>query len=390
MATVTFRKPKLVGLEGLLVPLDWYTWAASGVSFALVAILLSGITLKNGATWKKLITYFVQSWEWILSCLAAQYHGTCRIVRLVPHFPILVIICDLSFFLLGTVFYQGSMFSSLVAMTPPSLPSTLESVIYSRIQIITTNLLNPNGKNFTSLLNFALIDNVINATAKSSKLFQTLTDLKTRQSLIDTPSAFGTGLNISEARDVKFVNNISSRVTETFAIINVEQDLTAMLAGLGMKRNPYVVTHTESPIFFLVMPLSISRGFMGSIIYQTIGQLGQSGLNKLWEDLQITQVLFNRVKGRTSEEQYRKIFVTRNFGVKKEIIFEEAEQVPFCSLASVFVLCGGILSIALVAFIREWLSYEMVKLLGWQCLRMLSKLTKLKVCRRAKTLNLRN
>lgn len=48
--------------------------------------------------------------------------------------------CVMSFFLLGTVLYQGSMFSSVVAAVAPNLPTDLEAVVDSKIQIITTTM----------------------------------------------------------------------------------------------------------------------------------------------------------------------------------------------------------------------------------------------------------
>ncbi|OXA48654.1 hypothetical protein Fcan01_16232 [Folsomia candida] len=121
---------------------------ASGASFTLIAILLTRFALRNGATLAKAVGYFIKSWQWILSSLTGQYHGTPRMLRLVPSFPLLVIISLFAFFLVGTVFYQSSMFSSLVALTPPRLPSTLKSVVESKIQIITTTMTNVNDQFF--------------------------------------------------------------------------------------------------------------------------------------------------------------------------------------------------------------------------------------------------
>lgn len=39
MATVSYRKSNLEGLKALVMPLDQYTWAASGISFTLMAII---------------------------------------------------------------------------------------------------------------------------------------------------------------------------------------------------------------------------------------------------------------------------------------------------------------------------------------------------------------
>ncbi|OXA38721.1 hypothetical protein Fcan01_26540 [Folsomia candida] len=298
MATVALRRNKLVGLEALALPLDWYTWAASG---------------------------------WILSCLSAQYHGTPGILRLLPHFPILVIMCVVSFFLLGTVFYQGSMFSSLIARSPPDLPSNLKSVVDSKIQIITTSAFYETK----SLLKYLMIDDVISTTNKSTKLFHTLAELKARTSFIvslrrlytSNPSGFIIGLNISEGRNLQFENEVSTRVMDTFAIINGELDLDETLAGVGVNRDPYVVRHVDSPIFFLEIPLENTRNFLLS------------------------------AKLMTSNEQYRKIATARIFRGKKEMIFDEAEHVPLSALESIFMLCADELqnSNATYTPVAQWL-----------------------------------
>ncbi|OXA38659.1 hypothetical protein Fcan01_26539 [Folsomia candida] len=274
----------------------------------------------------------------------------------------------MSFFLLGTVFYQGSMFSSLIALTPPDLPSTLESVVDSKIQIITTSFLAIS----MSLLRYEIIDEVMNATGKSTKLFHTLTDLKARTSFIppSTSSSFGIALHISEARNLKFENNVFKKVMDTFAIINTEYDLDQLLAGMGVKRSPFVVRHTESPRFFINKPVTTTRGFASCVLYESIGQLVQSGLFKLWMDLQNTKNFAQGVAGGISKEQYRRIVANRIFGAKKQIIFEEAEQVELSSLENIVVLFAGIIGISIAAFMREWLTYQILSHLGWKCWRI--------------------
>ncbi|OXA46262.1 hypothetical protein Fcan01_19044 [Folsomia candida] len=274
MATVAIRRHKLIGLKALAMPLDWYTWAASGISFTFLAIFLSIIAFRDHGKLKNTFAYFIQTWGWILSCLSAQYHGTPGISRLLPNFPVLIIICAMCFFLLGTVFYQGSMFSSLIARTPPDLPSNLESVVDSKIPIITTSAYYETH----SLLKSLIIDDVISTTNKSSKSFHTLTELKAktiflyslRRLYMSSPSGFIIGLNISKGY-LQFDNKVSARVMDTFAIVNVELDLEETLAGVGVEN----------------------------------------------------------------------IATARIFGAKKEMIFDEAEQVPLSALENIFVLCAS-------------------------------------------------
>lgn len=43
LATITSKKSKLEGLQGVVMPLDWYTWVASLVCFILIALFISVI-----------------------------------------------------------------------------------------------------------------------------------------------------------------------------------------------------------------------------------------------------------------------------------------------------------------------------------------------------------
>ncbi|OXA41595.1 uncharacterized protein LOC118439035 [Folsomia candida] len=369
MATVSFGNRHLEGLRALVMPLDGYTWAASGISLTLLAVLLTTVSLKDGGSFKKGITFFIQSWRWILSSLSAQYHGTSAILKAVPHFPMLIIICLLSFFLLGTVFYQGSMFSSLIAHTPLGVPSTLEYVVDSEIQIITTSRIEAGTRKPTTLLRFIMDDDVIGEMNQSRKLFRTLTNLKSRINFIFAYYMFEIGLNISEGNKVEFEDGAFKRVKDTFAITNVDFELDEVLVGVGAKRDPYIVKHTESPIFFFNSPIFVTRGCMTSFIFESCGQLAQSGLYQWWHDLDVLDILIGNVKAGSDKVLPRKVIATRFFGAKKEVVFEEAKQVPLSALVGVLGLCGGILAVAVLAFVREILSNQPFKLVACKCKR---------------------
>ncbi|OXA36982.1 hypothetical protein Fcan01_28259 [Folsomia candida] len=384
MVTVSFRKRHLEGLKGLLTPLDSYTWAASGISLTLLAVLLTTASLKNSQSLKAGLTFFIQSCHWILSSLSAQYHGTPAILRAVPHFPILIIICVWSFFLLGTVFYQGSMFSSLIAHTPFAVPSTLEYVVESGIQILTTSRIMAGEPRPTSMLRH-IMDDVINTTDRSTKLFRTLIDLKSRVNFIFRFYMFEIGLNISEGHEVEFEDGTFKRVKDTFAIINVDYELDEVLEGVGFKGDPYILRHTEFPMFFADVPILISRGCMTSFIIDCCGRLAQSGLYKWWEDLDVLDVLLGNVKDASLKQLYRKLIAKRFFGAKNEIVFEEAKQVTLSALGGVIGLGGGILFFAGVAFVQELVSYQMLQYMAWKCKRgagVVLTVLKIKILRR--------
>lgn len=368
MATVSLSKLKLEGLQALVMPLDLYTWSACIVCFTLVAIFLSRIGIKEGGKNKTSIFNFIQYWQWILSCLSAQYHGTPNVLRLLPNFPIFVIICVLSFYLLGTVFYQGSMYSSLVAVSPPDIPSTLESVVDSKIQIITTSSsVDPEDTSRRiSLLKYITNEDVNNITINSTRLLHILMKFKEMPNFIysEPESHFVVGLDISARNDIHFENNVFKQVMDTFAIINLDYELDNFFSGIKVKNNPYINRHIEEPIFFLEMPISITRGFISSAIIEGFGQLEQSGIYRLWLDLGIKKAFMENILDKTSKNVYREAVLMRFFGARENIVFEEGKQVPLSALLGVLWLCAGILGVAIVTFIREVVTYEMLIYLG--------------------------
>lgn len=97
----------------------------------------------------------------------------------------------------------------------------------------------------------------------------------------------------------------------------MDDKLDEFLAGLRVKRDPYVAIHKEPSLFFINVPISITRGFLNSLVAQSFGQLAQSGLYKLWQDLENTAARTTRIKRQTNEEVYRKVILTTLFGTKK-------------------------------------------------------------------------
>lgn len=269
---------------------------------------------------------------------------------------------------MGTVFHQGSMFSSLVALTPPILPSTLESVVDSKIQIITTSAVTLNYFT-TSLLKYQMHDmgSTISTVASSAKLLSTLKQLESRMIFIDTESAFFTGFQISAGTKLEFEDKSVTPIMDTFAIINIDYELDNMLAGVGLERVPYVLRHIESSRFFREMATVVTRAFMSSAVSQISGLLAQSGVYKMWRDLELMKDLVSNIKGFTSTKQYRRVVVPRFFGVMNEVMFEEGKKVSLFAFEGTIRLCAAILSMTIVSFIREFVSYETLRCIAREC-----------------------
>ncbi|OXA42133.1 hypothetical protein Fcan01_23250 [Folsomia candida] len=369
MATVSFKKSTLEGLKGLMIPLNQYTWVASGVSFTFIALFLTISGLKSGDTFGQISLYFVQAWQWILSSLSGQYHQTPSIFRHIPHFRVLGVTCVLFFYLLGTVFYQGSMYSALIAVSPPDIASTMETVVDSKIQIITTSrvILDNIAIKASSLLIYVMNSDITNTTVNSARLFRTFSDLKDMLNFIHTGSEFLAGLNISEGFEVQFGDYSFKRVMDTFAVINSGYDLDEVLAGLEVKRQPYIIRHTELPTLFQNVPLTITLGFMSSFLFQGFGQLAESRLYEFWMALRNLQHLLKNVREKSSKEVYQKVLVTNFFGARKEIVFDEEKQVSLSALEGVLVLCAGSLGVAVFLFINELVAYSRIKYVIGKC-----------------------
>lgn len=266
-AVVAFMKHGTESFHALISPLDSYTWAAAMISFTLVASLLTTIALQDGEASKNPIAYFIQSWQWIMSSLSGQYHGTSEILRLSTHFALFVAVFVWSFYLLGTVFYQGSIFSALISFTPPDLPLTLKSLAFSNVQIITSSGTYGSQHKIGSLLKEVILNNLIKNNVSSIEL-SIATKLRTRARFIAAESEFLIGSAISRERNITFEKRVTKRAIDTFGIINVKHQLEEMLAGLRVRRDPYIVRHTEPSILYLNLPRFVSRGFITAIVSQ--------------------------------------------------------------------------------------------------------------------------
>ncbi|OXA38858.1 hypothetical protein Fcan01_26466 [Folsomia candida] len=312
LAAVSYKKSRVDGFQGFTSPLDVPTWAASGASFLLVSALLAGTKYSKSGVWRDFGSIFSQSMYWIFSCLCGQYHETPAIIRLMGVSSVLfVVLRVLMFFLVGSVFYQGSIFSSLIITLPPILPSTLESLVDSQIQIITTTRVYDSG--YRSMLTNFLIDDVINTTKPGSNLFHTLTQVKKRTKFIDSSSSFAVGLSISESLRVKFGSGEVNKVSDTFAVINAENELVEMLSAIGLMGDVHVVRSLEAPIFFINNPICIGGKMLLPLISIGFGQLAQSGLYERWEELENLKILIAQVKALKNRDLYRKAVISRLF-----------------------------------------------------------------------------
>lgn len=204
-------------------------------------------------------------------------------------------------------------------------------------------------------------------------------------------SHFAIGLNISKGLDVRIDLNGFQRLKDTFAVINEIEELKEILVGMVVERDAYIVRHTESPIFFIHMPVIVTRGYTTSVISQSFGQLAQSGLNKFWRELNDIANLVARIeKGTASKELCRKLVVKRFFKVNEEIMFDEAKSVSLFAVQGIFWLCASVLGVVIVAFIRELIKYEFEIYFGLRFSGRIAchlvALIKLKICRGYKSI----
>ncbi|OXA61944.1 hypothetical protein Fcan01_00370 [Folsomia candida] len=359
LAVVTFEKLKVDGVQGITLPLDVYTWAASGISFILISILLGGIGYKKSGVVRDCVSNFTQCAYWIFCCLCGQYHGTPAILSVTAlSCAVFVIFWVVMFFLVGTVFYQGAIFSSLIAMQPPSFSSDLESVVDSEIQIITTTYRYTNHHGYGSMLRDLLRDEISIMTKSDTGLLRILSKLNKSVEFIPTHSSFTVGLNISESWRVQFDSGEVKKAADTFAVLNLEGDLAEILAGIGLKGDPHIVTSLEEPIFFLQNPILVKRWFFYPFISHGFGQLAQSGLYDFWIELTSFSELMNTVRKYTTDELYRKVVITRLYKVRKEIVFEEEKSVSVSALDSVPPLVGVLFGAGLLIFLGESIKWQ--------------------------------
>lgn len=367
LAAVSFKRSKVDGILAVTLPLDVPTWAASAVSLLLISVLLAGIGFNKSGSLIDFKSNFLQCTYWILSCLFGQFHGTPAIIKLMGVYSaIFVVLWVLMFFLMGTVFYQGAIFSSLVTVQSPNLPSTLQSVVDSQIQIITTTPYYSNLNGYGSMFKALFLEDEINAAQTGTKHFRTLTDLKMRTKFIERASPFTLGLRISDSLPVKFDSGEVTSVMDTFAIINLEHDLVQILAGIKLKGDPQVVRSLEPSISIMHNPICVLGKIFLPQISQGFGQLAQSGLFQLWGDLDDGKELVSNVKKFTSEDLSRQVILTHLFGIRRKIVHEDAEPVSISALDGFLLLVVGLFAVALVIFLSESVTYEKLRYLGFK------------------------
>lgn len=98
---------------------------------------------------------------------------------------------------------------------------------------------------------------------------------------------------------------------------------------------------------------------MNSVISQSFGQLAQSGLHKLWQEFENIKNLIKYSESKTSKEIHRKLVIMGFFKKKKDILFEEGKPASVSALQGIIGLCAGGLSVAIMAFICEWIKYKL-------------------------------
>lgn len=184
-------------------------------------------------------------------------------------------------------------------------------------------------------------------------------------------SPFVAGLNISKS--FGFDINIDNGEV-TFAVLSLEREVKEMLDGLKLNRDLHVVMSKDTPIYFLYTPIGIRRGVWYSLISAGIGQLAQSGLFEFWGHLHAANEFLQELKKISVQDRsiYRKMVTIELFRVRKEIVFDE--QVSMSALGEVVALCGGVICAAIVGFMWEWLSYEVVRSIGRKCRQAVNRL----------------
>lgn len=226
-------------LGTFLTPFDSPTWIGIIISVLAISFVIAFPKLEESLS--RAATSFGKVLFWTYACLSGQYGGTNEILRILPSPKPFIVIAICSFFMIGSEFYQGSLFSSLIATIPPQLPQSNQEALDSNLEIITIGSTfgspNVHGKYEYSVVVDLMIPALLEKTSENSRLHQMLIKLKNKAIYVSTlyTGEFWAGWKISDSLEFDF-NHHKKQLKETFAIVGQVVHVSNFVEGLRTKR----------------------------------------------------------------------------------------------------------------------------------------------------------
>ncbi|OXA39332.1 hypothetical protein Fcan01_25914 [Folsomia candida] len=209
LTVISLKSSSLVeSFESFLLPFDAPTWTGIIVSVLGIAAVIALTKLES------VMYRFSTALFWTYACLTGQYDGTNDVLRMLPRSKIFIVTSVFFFFMIGTEFYQGSLFSSLITTSPPELPISTDELINLNLQIITTGYVYGGGGQTSTA-----VEMIYDSLRKSKYGTKLLTHLRRRSKFIPTRNSFMLGVQLANSQQFYFNRSIR-KLEETFAILD--------------------------------------------------------------------------------------------------------------------------------------------------------------------------
>lgn len=348
--TIVTNFPTTVGsLETLFSPFDYFTWTFLLLSCIAIIVLIYSE--------RKLLSLSTLKFEPIFN-LVSQLIGQGSFYFGNLNFKTIAVFWSFFCYILMENLYQGSIYSCLTVTLPPSVPKTIEDVISSNLQVITTssilsvlviqqNLSVLQHKILPDLIPWFPADSAYSRTIQkfnSSLYFLNLRDI-TRADIAAT---------ISNSQDI-LASNKTIRTSGTFAVMDDKNDLnnfSSLMKILGKRL--LIKGHSGHMDFYTFYVDVVKTNFIVPKLYEGINRLVESGIYGRWGAMNDLKADLEEMR-KVGSEPYRKLFRMEMVGTGRDDFKEDwtADPVPFEAIKYMFGLCLIILSLTCCVSLLE-------------------------------------
>lgn len=362
---IVTRKQLINNFNALLKPFDGAIWMFSLISFVAFVVVGSVISRCGGSPRDRpsrgLQWIIVDQTMWALSVIFSQsdeavtnrefLNGNKKLALTIASWYF-------STFLLSMA-YQSGLFSSLIAVSGPEVPQSLEAVVQQGIPILTTVAgYNGPGKSI-SLLKDQILQDIqgkqVNETfLKFVQKLDNLTKFVYGRSFAIAFNITHDMSLISTGNTVLHKENVSLK-GDMFAILDTEDQIRRLLEGIDLYSNDSlgIIRNHNIPHFLLVGPFYGHRNFIYPIYLTALGQLEQAGIYQQWDVLEEMKNRLRSLVNMEDKANFRTIMTKAVTQVDKTIKFSEADPVSLDSLKTAFTFCGCFVGIGILVLSIE-------------------------------------
>lgn len=242
--------------------------------------------------------------------------------------------------------YQGSIYSCLTVLIPPPTPHGVHDLIDWDILIVARDPFYNfvSGSTKSSLLDY-IIPNLLSSGAQTPKFTKFLTGFQQKVVDINDNSA-GTMLN-------KIITENTTKKYPSIAIFLYEMDFDFVLKVYKFVGNRRVVLNRgESPFRNLELRIG-DTNLLTPYFSRDYVRMREAGLDKVWLHVKRVGEVLKKFSSGYDKQKYFEA-VQRSFGnLKDPVTFTEATPVSTDLIRPVFVICGILMKLGVMAFLGE-------------------------------------